>query len=79
MYLRSQLDRFADQIQDAEQARQFRTIVDSISFDTKGLCIGASLERFDGTAVDALRKDFEARHIEFLQQTDFDALIGKTE
>lgn len=74
MYLRSQLVRFGSEIENIDDAVTFRDTIDQIAFDTKGLCLGAALDVFNGTPVENLRREFERRHVEFLTQADFDAL-----
>jgi hypothetical protein len=66
MFHRSQLGGYADQIQDDTQKAEFRRVVDTISFDDKGLCSGAAIDVMDGTDLENLKQDFVRRHIEFM-------------
>ena len=76
MYLKNQLDRFIDQITDELKAVKFRRVCSTINFDQDGLCGGAALDVFNNTDVDHLRREFEQRHIEFLNQADLNKIRG---
>lgn len=66
MYLRSQLEGYAATIENADEAALFRQIFGQIQFDTKGLCVGAALDVFNGSGLEAHRDNFEVNHINFL-------------
>ncbi|PIQ75964.1 hypothetical protein COU78_03300 [Candidatus Peregrinibacteria bacterium CG10_big_fil_rev_8_21_14_0_10_49_24] len=76
MFRNTQFERFAAQIEDLDQKVQFKELVDTFEFDEQGMVSGAVLELFNGTGLEALRDDFNSRHIQFLQQSDFEVLMG---
>lgn len=76
MYLKTQLEKFADQIQDDTQAAAFKEVASSIEFDERGLCSGGALEVFTHTNLNNLRRDFEQRHLEFIGTEDLVRIVG---
>lgn len=72
VFLRSQLDGYAEQIQDPQKKVAFQQAISTMTFDTNGMCLGGALDFMIGTNLESLRDDFHARHIQFLTQAAFD-------
>ncbi len=72
MYTRMQLHRYANQIDNQEDARAFNDALDAMKFDGEQFCPAHELEQAmsEGSLAE-LRKDFQDRHHEFLIGLDF--------
>ena len=75
MYTKGQLNRFADQISDAEQQQIFRDRIAEIAFrDERGIEICNAPELDDalsGSGVEHLAKELGSRIEEFISEDDF--------
>ncbi len=79
VYLKSQLNGFADTIADPTQQAEFRQFVGQIPFDAEGVCGGASLDALVGTRLGGLAAEFHEKHLQFLTPEAFEKLAtGKT-
>lgn len=76
MFHRSQLDGYAEQITDTAQQQEFRRVVGSFNFDNRGLCSGGEVDVMNGTALEPLKADFVARHLEFLTESVWKQVAG---
>ncbi len=73
MYLRSQLQGFAEDIMDSQQAVEFKQGIQSIEFDEDGLCVSGAID-IPLAHVRDLREEFKRRHHEFLTVADLERL-----
>lgn len=79
MYHQSQFEKYAAQLPDAKQAADFLAVVETFQFDSEGLCSGGEMQALAGTNVAALREDFEAKHMQFLDIAVLMKLTGQSD